>query len=86
MGDTADRAQLPRRDTKPLPGWPRGLGEELAAAYIGLSVSSVRRLRAAGGFPRPVMLTPGRLVWLRDARAGTARPLTGNILDDLPDA
>lgn len=51
---------------QPLPGWPRGLREELAAAYVGLSVSTVRALRHDGAFPAPVPLTRGRQVFLRD--------------------
>lgn len=37
---------------RPLPGWPRGLAEPLAAAYVGLSVSTVRSLRERGDFPK----------------------------------
>jgi predicted DNA-binding transcriptional regulator AlpA len=46
---------------RPLPGWPRGLREDLAAEYIGLSVSSIRTLRHRGQFPAPIPLTKGRL-------------------------
>lgn len=49
-----------------LPGWPRGLREELAAAYVGLSATTVRTLLARGAFPSPVPLTDRRQVWLRD--------------------
>lgn len=52
---------------RPLPGWPRGLREDLAAAYVGLSPSTIRAERAAGRFPAPVPLTAGRQVYLRDA-------------------
>jgi prophage regulatory protein len=51
---------------RPLPGWPRGLREDLAAEYIGLSVSSIRTLRHRGQFPAPIPLTKGRLIFLRD--------------------
>lgn len=51
---------------RPLPGWPRGLREDLAAAYVGLSQSAVHALRTRGEFPAPVSLTPGRIVFLRD--------------------
>lgn len=47
-----------------LPGWPRGLGEELAAAYVGLSPSTFRA-QIAPLIP-PVRLTKGRQVWLRE--------------------
>ena len=61
-----------RPDT--LPGWPRALPAPLAAAYVGLSVTSIYRL---ADFPAPVHLSPGRIAWLRedldrwlDAKAG----------------
>ncbi len=50
-----------------LPGWPRGLGEELAAAYIGLSVTAFRTEVAAKRAPQPFWLTRGRKAWLKDA-------------------
>ncbi len=53
-------------DRRTLPGWPRGLREELAAAYVGLSATLMRTERAAGRFPAPVPLTAGRQVWVRD--------------------
>jgi prophage regulatory protein len=49
-----------------MPHWPRVLGEELAASYVGLSASSTRALRKAGDFPQPIQLTPGRVGWLRE--------------------
>lgn len=49
-----------------LPNWPRGLREDLAAAYIGLSITTFRRERSEGRAPKPVHLTPGRQVWLRE--------------------
>jgi predicted DNA-binding transcriptional regulator AlpA len=68
---------------EPLPGWPRGLREPLAAAYVGLSASTIRAEYAAGRFPAPVALTVGRQVWLRDdldlwldAKAGRAPAVT----------
>lgn len=52
---------------RPLPGWPRGMREELAASYVGLSVSTIRAERAAGRFPAPVSLTRGRYVYLKES-------------------
>jgi predicted DNA-binding transcriptional regulator AlpA len=49
-----------------LPGWPRGLREDLAAAYVGLSVSTIRSERIAGRFPAPIAITVGRIVYLRE--------------------
>jgi predicted DNA-binding transcriptional regulator AlpA len=62
-----------------LPGWPRALSIKLAAAYVGLSVTTIRHLP---GFPAPVPLSPGRVAYLRedldrwlDQRAGrTGKP------------
>ncbi len=51
---------------RPLPGWPRGLREEFAAEYVGLSVSTWRAECKAGRAPKPVHITVGRQVWLRD--------------------
>lgn len=53
-------------DGPPLPGWPRGLREELAAAYVGLGASTFRAQVDAGEAPKPVRLTARRQVWLRD--------------------
>lgn len=73
-----------------LPGWPRGLHEHLAAAYVGLSVSTVRTLREHEDFPAPVRLTERRLVFLRedldawlDEKAGRRQPPGGDL--DWPD-
>lgn len=52
--------------SRPLPGWPRGLDAELAAAYVGLSRSSWESLVKAGDAPAAVWLTAGRKVWLRE--------------------
>jgi hypothetical protein len=62
-----------------LPGWPRGMREELAAAYVGLSESGLRAEVKSGAMAAPIYLTPGRIVYLRDnldayldAKAGKA--------------
>ncbi|GAB0113729.1 hypothetical protein AcidC75_12530 [Acidisoma sp. C75] len=49
-----------------LPAWPRSLGEALAAAYVGLSVSSLRSEVSAGRAPKPIRLTQKRRAWLRE--------------------
>lgn len=54
-------------DGAPLPGWPRVLEEDLAAAYVGLGVSTFRREVAAGRAPAALRLTKGRIGW--DVRA-----------------
>jgi len=49
-----------------LPGWPRVLRAHLAAAYLGMSASSLHALVAAGDLPPPVRITGKIVVWLRD--------------------
>lgn len=41
--------------------WPRGMREADAAEYVGLSVSTLRKAGV-----KPVQLTPGRVVYLRE--------------------
>lgn len=55
-------------ERRPLPGWPRGMMEDLAASYVGLSASLFRREWSAEPprAPKPVQLTKGRQVWLRE--------------------
>ncbi len=53
-------------DAATLPDWPRGLREDLAAAYIGVSVGTLRDGAKTGNMPAPMRITPGRKVWLRD--------------------
>jgi hypothetical protein len=49
-----------------LPDWPGRLGEEEAAAYLGLSKSGVREKWAAAGssYPQPAR-EAGRIFWSR---------------------
>lgn len=75
-----------------LPGWPAAMGFGLVVQYVGLSKSTVSNLRRAGEFPRAVVITPGRIVWLRDdlddwlaRKAGRKREYTGDALEDWPD-
>jgi len=72
-----------------LPGWPRALRAELAAAYLGLSRSMLHALVARGEAPRPTYLTRATPVWLRDeldawldARAGRAPASAKNSWDE----
>ncbi len=64
-GEPAPRKARTPQD-RPLPDWPRGLREPLAAAYVGLSMTTMRVELMADRFPKPVCLTPGRQVWLRE--------------------
>lgn len=37
-----------------LPDWPARMGEDLAAAYLGVSASTLRAGSASGRYPRPI--------------------------------
>ncbi len=83
-------AGIPRRPE--LPGWPRGLHEDWAAAYVGLSTSSFRTVARDEGISA-VWLTARRKVYLRedldawlDRKAGRTndKPLTGWEYLDCP--
>lgn len=54
-------------DIKDCPNWPRGLSEEQAAAYVGVSVGTFRSEVAAGIWPPPDRRGPDgkRKVWDR---------------------
>ncbi len=56
---------MSRQAERALPGWPEGLTEDLAAAYLGISVSLFRREWEARRMPRPRRITVGRQVWHR---------------------
>jgi predicted DNA-binding transcriptional regulator AlpA len=47
-----------------LPGWPRALRADLAAAYVGLGETTFREV-VATEVP-PVRLTEKRVAWLRE--------------------
>lgn len=55
---------MPDGGTRPLPGWPRALRPELAAAYLGLSPSAF--YAGPGRDVEPVQLTPRIKAWLRE--------------------
>lgn len=65
--------------TDRLPDWPRAMSIDLACAYCGVSVTTWRGLVDRDEAPKPVWVTRGRQVWLRekldewlDAKAGIA--------------
>ena len=75
-----------------LPGWPRGMRVDQAAAYCGISRSSLHQLVAAGDAPKPVKLTRGIAVWLKedldawlDRRANRAPASAPGNSWDVPD-
>ncbi len=64
--------------------WPRGMRAATAADYVGVSVSTLRAIVRKGGL-KPIRLTPGRIVYLRedldsylDRAAGRGPLSTGN--------
>ena len=70
---------------RPLPGWPRAMRAPIAAAYCGISEST---MRALPGFPPPVHLSGRIPVWYRedldawlDARRRDAGLTPANPLD-----
>ncbi len=77
-GGSAPQAEaLPRRSD--LPGWPRGMRQDWAAAYVGLSSTTFRIIARDDGIP-VVRITQKRIIYLRedldawlDRKAG-ARP------------
>jgi predicted DNA-binding transcriptional regulator AlpA len=78
MTEDEDRpAVLIAHAKRPLPGWPRGMRAEFAAAYVGLSISSFRTEVARGRAPKPINLTLKRLVWLKDDLDGWLDRLAG---------
>lgn len=75
-----------------MPGWPRALRAELAAAYVGVSRATLHELVRRAEAPRPTYLTPGIPVWLRDqldawldARAGLGPASPRNTVDEALD-
>ena len=48
-----------------LPGWPAGLREDLAAAYVGIAPSTLRALVAEAKAPAPVRPTSRTPIWRR---------------------
>ncbi len=60
------RLASPPSNTPFIPGWPRALHREWAAAYVGLSPSKWSEEVEAGRAPKPVQLTAGRVAWLRE--------------------
>ncbi len=45
--------------------WPRGMPQEVAAAYLGVSESTLRSQVDVGAAPEPVRIGR-RIVWLRE--------------------
>ncbi len=64
-----------------LPGWPRMLRREKAAAYCDLSVAAFEREVLAGRLPHPVMLG-GKEHWSRVAIDNALERLSGEAPDD----
>lgn len=70
----------PTRDSSSLPGWPRALHVDLAAAYVSLSPASFLASVKKNDAPQPISVSAGRKAWLiedldgwLDAKAGRER-------------
>lgn len=78
------------KDGSTLPGWPLMLRRELAAAYVGMSPSTLDAEAKAGRVPAPVPMTPSLKGWHRadldawaeDRRAAAAGHDTPNPFDE----
>lgn len=77
-------------DIADLPGWPRGLSEEQAAAYVGVSVTTFRWEVEQGIHPPAECRGPSgtRKVWDRDAldakwdQRTKQRPILAGLSED----
>ena len=67
---------MPRRPaTIPLGSWPRRMGPDLAAGYVGeTSADSFLRRVRSGEYPKPQIAEGRRLLWLRDDLDGAILP------------
>ena len=62
--------KLVKVETVEMPAWPYGLSAPLAAAYCGVSLSNFRQMVQTGSAPKPVHISPKRVVWRQtDLRA-----------------
>lgn len=73
-----------------MPGWPRLLSIELAAAYVSLSPTTFQREVEEGTFPKPQNIGR-RVLWdrqlidiVQNRRSGIEVPLAGN--ENAPEA
>jgi predicted DNA-binding transcriptional regulator AlpA len=53
--------------------------EGLAAAYVGMSITTFRNEVAKGRGPKPIRLTTKRIAWLRDDLDGWLDRLAGKV-------
>ena len=53
----------PRRFDLVPQAWPRGMRLEVAAAYLGLSQTTLLTESKAGRLPAPAFVTAGRRIW-----------------------
>jgi len=74
----------PRLKPAELPGWPRWLSEELAAAYVGLGQEAFRQEVDAGIWPaaRGAGLGGRRKVWDRQALDQKSDELSNPVNDE----
>jgi hypothetical protein len=67
-----------------LPNWPRLMSEELAAAYVGVSLERFRIERTKGLWPAPVDRGCRRNTYDREALDDAVDRLSGRINDPAP--
>ncbi|MBB4267692.1 helix-turn-helix transcriptional regulator [Roseospira visakhapatnamensis] len=67
-----------------LPDWPRSMGLELAAAYVGLSPSKFwgEVNKQGSTAPQPIALTAGRRVWLKEDLDAWLDRAAGRVHDE----
>ncbi len=72
----------------PAGSWPRRMGPDLAAGYVGeSSVSGFLRRVRSGEYPKPQIAEGRRLLWLRDDLDAAILPIelasTRDVAEDL---
>lgn len=66
---------------RPAPPPPAVLCARDAATYLGISQATLRHYAAAGTLPRPIQITPRRLVWLIAALDAHLAGAAGGLQD-----
>lgn len=75
---------MPRRDLIP-DAWPRGMRDVVAAAYLGLGLTTFHGLAKTEGFPKAHWPTDGCKIWLREDLDAWLDRLAGRAPDLVDD-
>ena len=68
----------PMPSLEKLPHWPRGLNQQRAAAYLGISTGTFAKEQRAGVWPEPVLIAGRRRkIWNRKALDAAFDRLSG---------